>query len=107
MTEYKDRLRRLDEFRNYDKPEIKLSEVEKFMFEFGVERVLTGKGKGKKKGKGSIVTYRHPLLRNYGRENFTIHKTKSKVEKIRKFDFRNYLYKPLCAIIELMKKNGA
>lgn len=111
MADYKDLLKRLDEFRNYRKPDIKLSEVEKLMKEIGVERISTGKSSGKKKGQGSKVFYYHPILKSLGESgHFTIHKihgSHKKNEKISKIDYKRYLYKPLEKIIQLLHMNGA
>lgn len=72
--------------------------------ELGIERVLTGKGVGKKRGKGPIVTYFHPAMKTFNETgNFTIHLEHKKREVIRRIDFSTYRYKPLCRIIDWLQ----
>lgn len=107
LTDYKDLFKRLNEFRNYRKPEIKLAEVGKLMEEIGVERLRTGKGEGRRKGQGSKIFYFHPILKTIGKDgNIVIHKKHKKREMIYTSNFKRHVYPKLRAIIELLQMNG-
>jgi hypothetical protein len=95
LTNIGDLRQQLKKFRDNRSPEYELAPIEKWMInELNVAR-LDNPG-------GSRILYFHKALSgppNNGR--FGIDKVHGKkVELIRRFDFRKYLYRPLCIIIE-------
>ena len=102
-------LAQLDTFKANQAAVYILRPIEKWMEkELNVKRIITGKGKGKKKGKGSIVTYYHPLYRGYSSKgHFTIHILHKSREQITKINFAAFLYRPLKLIIEEIKRTEA
>ncbi len=98
----KEAIEEIENWRNYNKPEIPLKEVEDLMIK------KLGVIKHKLKG-GTAQIYSHNVLRNYsyyGSEGiFTIHiKGSPRNPKIRKNDFRKFLYSPLKEIINFLKE---
>jgi len=85
---------------------INLKDVEKFMInKLDVVRIKTGKGPGKKKGKGSVITYFSKIKKENEHDgHFTIHKFHKKKEEITKIDFKRYLYPVLDRILNYMEQ---
>ena len=98
-----DRLRsELEKFYKYPRPEIELAELEKGLFkELGVERV---KG-GRKAGTGSIVKYRHRVLKQMNEPGYmVVHKKHRRTrDTIHRVMFREKIYKPLKFIIDQLE----
>jgi len=70
-----------------------------------IVRIKTGKGPGKKKGKGSVITYFSKIKKENEHDgHFTIHKFHKKKEEITKIDFKRYLYPVLDRILNYMEQ---
>lgn len=98
MTKYENLRKELESFRNAKQKEMKLRPIENWMTEnLGVSRL--------KSTGGSKIAFMQPILQQLGRDGiFCIHLIHGKRrEMIRKFDFREFLYRPLIQIIELLE----
>lgn len=95
----------LEKFKRIQQSEYDFSPIEKWMIKhLGVTKIETGKGKGKKKGRGPIRTYNHRLLQNANDTgNFNVHVIHKKKLMIRRINFRTYVYPVLKNIIHYME----
>lgn len=104
MSKIDEYRQKLDEIKKINKSEIEFHEIKRWMIkDLGVREIETGKGSGKKKGKGSNRTFYHPAFLQLNPEGyFTIHVLHKKKEMIRRLDFKNYLSKKLEYIIDYL-----
>ena len=104
MRDFDELRRELEYWKNYPRKEINLSEIERGLFrKLGIERVETGKGKAKK-GKGSQVTYYHPLLKQLKPSGYmVIHKLHKARNITLRYWFVDKMYKQIRYIIDQLE----
>lgn len=109
MSNFEDIEQYLAKLSEINSSEIDFQPIKKWIFRhMAVEEILTGKSPNKKKGKGSIRTFKHNAFKEINETgHFVIHVMHKKKEKITRSTLKNYLIPRLKIIFEYMRRTEA